>query len=243
MDNGSKPPIGYLPPKTARSGPKPTSAEGGIIDAIILIAFATYELPVAMLTRTHKGARYARLLRLLLGLLVGSFAYSACDPLSEYLGIVAKLGRDARTPTGPNLYFVLWVLSLVAYAVAAVRRWGRGRRREFVHSQFIGFPRFLPPAYASYLIEPAAVAVAGAVLIVTRVSYPFGLYLGSVAVAMLVQFAVNMARRRDLILDLRDSELVQHGLRHVDPTDAEASRAHAAVQPTSSEELMRVFRM
>ena len=60
---------------------------------------------------------------------------------------------------------------------------------------------------------------------------------------MLTQFAVNMARRRELILDLRDSELVQHGLRHVDPTNDEASHTHTAAQPTSPEELMRVFRM
>ena len=141
----------------------------------------------------------------------------------------------ART-TGPNLYCALWVFSLASYTVAVVRRWRQERRREFVHSQFIGFPRFLPPAYASYLIEPAAVAVVGAVLIVARVSYPFGLYLGSVVVVMLTQFAVNMARRRELILDLRDSELVQHGLRYVDPTSEEPSHAHAAAQPTSPEE-------
>ncbi len=118
----------------------------------------------------------------------------------------------------------------------------RKRRREFVHSQFVGFPRFLPPSYAAYVIEAAAVAAVGAVVIVARVSYPFGLYLGSVAVVMLVQFAANMARRRDLILDLRDSELVQHGLRHVDPTDDEASESAVGVL-TSREELMRVSRM
>ena len=238
--DGSKSPIGYLPPKTARTGPRPTSAEGGIVDALILVAFATYELPVAMLTRTHKGARYARLLRLLIGLLVGSFAYSACDPLAEYFGLVAKLGHDARTPTGPNLYFALGVFALGAYAVAVARRWGRERRRKFVHSQFVGFPRFLPPAYAAYVIEAVAVAALGAVLIVARVSYPFGLYLGSVAVVMLGQFAVSMARRRDLILDLRDSELVQHGLQHVDPTNETQTATEISVP---REELMRVFRM
>ena len=110
-----------------------------------------------------------------------------------------------------------------------------------MHSQIIGFPRFLPLAYRSYLIEPAVGAGAGALLIVARASYPFGLYLVSVAVVMALQFAVLMARRRSLILDLRDAELVQHGLRTVDPASEEASGVYAATPSASPEELMRVF--
>lgn len=213
----------------------------GIVQALVQATLATYELPVAMLTRTDKGARYARLLRLLIGLFVGSLFYAFFDPLSEGLGIVAALGPDSREPRGPGLFFLLCVFSLGAYAVALVRRWRREKRRVFVHSQFIGFPRFLAKAYRSYLMEPAVIAGIGALLIVARVSYPFGLYLGSVAVVMLLQFALLMAHRRSLILDLRDAELVQQGLRTVDPTSEEASGAHAALPPASPEELMRVF--
>lgn len=237
MEESEQPNVGYM----AANAAKLAGGGIGIVQALILVTLHTYELPVAMLTRTNKGARYARLIRLLLGLFIGSLFYAAFDPLSESFGIVAALGPDARTPHGPSLFFALSVFSLGAYAVAVARRWGRERRREFVHSQFIGFPRFLSLAYRSYLIEPAAVAVVGVLLIVARVSYPFGLYLCSVAAVMLLQFAVLMARRRNLILDLRDAELVQHGLRTVDPTSDEASPAHAAAQPTSAEELMRLF--
>lgn len=234
-----EPNVGYV----AASAAKLAGGGIGIVQALILVALHTYELPVAMLTRTDKGARYARLFRLLCGLFVGSLAVAAFDPLSESLGLVAALGPDAHTnPRGPGLFFALSVLSLGAYAVAVVRRWLRERRRQFVHSQFIGFPRFLSPAYSSYLIEPAAVAAAGAGLIVARVSYAFGLYLGSVAAVMLLQFGLLMQRRRNLILDLRDAELIQHGLRTVDPTtDAAREQAVAVTQPTSPAELMRVF--
>ena len=236
MDDFEQPNVGNM----AGNAAKLAGGGVGIVQALILVTLHTYELPVAMLTRTDKGARYARLLRLLIGLFIGSLFYAAFEPLSESFGIVAALGPDSREPRGPGLFFLLGVFSLGAYAVAVVRRWRREKRRQFVHSQFIGFPRFLPLAYRSYLIEPAVVAGIGALLIVARVSYPFGLYLGSVAAVMLLQFAVLMRHRRNLILDLRDAELVQHGLRTVDPTNAEA-QAHAAAQPTSAEELMRVF--
>lgn len=235
MEDFEQPNVGYM----AGNAAKLAGGGLGIVQALILVTLHTYELPVAMLTRTNKGARYARLLRLLLGLFVGSLFYAAFDPLSENLGFVDAMGHDGRT-RGPGLFFLLCVFSLGAYAVAVARRWDREKRREFVHSQFIGFPRFLSPAYRSYLIEPGAVAIVGALLILARVSYPFGLYLWSVAAVMLLQFAVLMARRRNLILDLRDAELVQHGLQHVDPTN-EAAREHAAAPPTSPEELMRVF--
>ena len=107
------------------------------------------------------------------------------NPLSEGLGIVGALGPDARAPRGPGLFFLLSVGAFGAYAVALVRRWQREKRRQFVHSQFIGFPRFLSLAYRSYPIEAGAVATVGALLIVARVSYPFGLYLWSVAAVML----------------------------------------------------------
>lgn len=236
MDDFEQPNVGYM----AGNAAKLAGGGIGIVQALILVTLHTYELPVAMLTRTNKGARYARLLRLLIGLFVGSLFYAAFDPLSESFGIVGALGPDSREPRGPGLFFLLGVFSLGAYAVAVARRWRREKRREFVHSQFIGFPRFLAKAYRSYLIEPAVVAGIGALLIVARVSYPFALYLWSVAAVMLLQFAVLMARRRNLILDLRDAELVQHGLQTVDPTNEEA-QAHAAAQPTSAEELMRVF--
>jgi hypothetical protein len=235
MDD-SEPNVGYM----AANAAKLAGGGIGILQALILVVLATYELPVAMLTRTNKGARYARLLRLLIGLFVGSLFYAAFDPLSESFGIVGALGPDSRDPYGPSLFFALSVFSLGAYAVALVRRWRREKRRQFVHSQFIGFPRFFPLAYRSYLIEPVVVAGVGTLLIVARVSYPFGLYLGSVAAVMLLQFAVLMARRRNLILDLRDAELVQHGLRHVDPTNEVRETAEAS---TPSDELMRVFRM
>ncbi len=231
-----EPNVGYMAGNTV----KLAGGGLGIVQALILITLHTYELPVAMLTRTNKGARYARLLRLLVGLFVGSLFYSMFDPLSEGLGIVAALGPDSRTPRGPGLFFLLSVGAFGAYAVARVRRWQREKRRQFVHSRFIGFPRFLPLAYRSYLIEPAVVAGVGVLLIVARVSYPFGLYLGSVAAVMLLQFAVLMAHRRNLILDLRDAELVQHGLRTVDPTQEAANHAQAAPSATP-EELMRVF--
>ena len=232
-----EPNVGYMAGNTV----KLAGGGLGIVQALILITLHTYELPVAMLTRTNKGARYARLLRLLVGLFVGSLFYAAFEPLANGLRIVATLGPDAREPRGPGLFFLLSVAAFGAYAVALVRRWQRERRRQFVHSQFIGFPRFLPLAYRSYLIEPAVVASAGALLIVARVSYPFGLYLVSVAAVMGLQFAVLMARRRSLILDLRDAELVQQGLRTVDPTNEEASQAHAVVPSAGPEELMRVF--
>lgn len=231
-----EPNVGYM----ATNAAKLAGGGVGIVQAIILTTLATYELPVAMLTRTDKGARYARLLRLLIGLFIGSLFYAAFDPLSEGLGIVAALGPDAREPRGPGLFFLLGVFSLGAYAVALVRRWRREKRRQFVHSQFIGFPRFLSQAYRSYLIEPGVVAGVGALLIVARSSYPFGLYLWSVAVVMLLQFALLMRRRRNLILDLRDAELVQYGLQHVDPTNDARETVEAT---TPSDELMRVFRM
>ncbi len=237
MEDSEQPNVGYM----AGNAAKLAGGGLGIVQALILVTLHTYELPVAMLTRTNKGARYARLLRLIIGLFIGSLFYAAFDPLSESLGIVVALGPDARTPRGPSLFFALSVFSLGAYAVAVARRWRREKKRQFVHSQFIGFPRFLSPAYRSYLIEPGAVAVIGALLILARVSYPFGLYLWSVAAVMLLQFGFLMMRRRNLILDLRDAELVQHGLRTVDPTNDEASHAHAAAQPTSPDELMRVF--
>ncbi len=228
-------------PYMASSAAKIAGGGLGIVQALILVTLHTYELPVAMLTRTNKGARYARLIRLLIGLFVGSLFYSAFDPISESFGLVGALGPDSRDPHGPSLFFTLSVFSLGAYVVAHVRRWRRERRRQFVHSQFIGFPSFLPLACRSYLIKPAVVAGVGALLIVARVSYPFGLYLVSVAAVMLLQFAVLMARRRNLILDLRDAELVQHGLRTLDPTNEEATHAHAATPSASPEELMRVF--
>ena len=208
----------------------------GLLPRAILAVFGTYELPVAMLTRTDKGVRYARLLRLLLGLYIGNLVYGACGIYAESSGIVDRL---APPPHGPSLYSVLVIFSLGAYAVAVVRRWRRERRRDFVHSSFVGFPRFLSPAYRAYLIEPAAVAALGAFLIVTRLSYDMGMYLGSVAVVMFLQLCVRLWERRKLIIDLRDAELVQHGLRTVDPVSEQAQPNAAA--PTSREELMRVF--
>ena len=210
----------------------------GLLPRVILAVFGTYELPVAMLTRTYKGVRYARFLRLLLGLYIGNLVYGACEIYAENNGIV---DRFTPTPHGPSLFSALVIFSLGAYAVAVVRRWRRERRRDFVHSSFVGFPRFLSPAYRSYLIEPAAVAVLGVVLIVTRLSYDMGMYLGSVAVVMLLQLGVRLRERRKLIIDLRDAELVQHGLRTVDPVSEQARQS--AATPTSREELMRVLSM
>lgn len=45
----------------------------------------------------------------------------------------------------------------------------------------------------------------------------------------------------NLILDLCDAELVQQGLRTVDPTSEEAGGTHATLPSASPEELMRVF--
>ncbi len=211
----------------------------GLLPRAALAVFGTYELPVAMLTRTGKGVRYARLLRLLLGLLIGSLAYSGCELYAFSSGLApAPETRASGLHTLPP-FGALAVLSLGAYAVAVARRWRRERRRDFTHTHFVGFPRLLSPAYRSYLVEPAALAALGAALILTRLSAAFGLYLGSVAGVMALQLGVRMWERRKLVLDLRDAELVQHGLRTVDPVGPEAIR-HAAA-PASREELMRVF--
>ena len=140
------------------------------------------------------------------------------------------------------MYSALTILALGAYVVGLVQRWRREQRRELVHSQFVGFPRFLPQRYRSYLIEPGTVAAVGAILFVARLSPPFGLYLWSVAAAMLWQFAWLLLKRRSLVHDLRDSDIFNEDLRHIDPASDSASAAD--YQPVvGREELTRVFRL
>ena len=110
-----------------------------------------------------------------------------------------------------------------------------------MHSQFVGFPRFLPQRYRSYLIEPAAVAAVGAILLGVKLSPPFGLYLWSVAAAMLWQFAWLLLKRRGLILDLRDSDIFNEDLRHIDPSSDDGIIASHQLL-ASREEILRVFR-
>lgn len=223
-------------------GAKIAGGGAGLIQVLFLLVLNTYELPVVMLTRTEKGARYVRLVRLLFGLFFGSLAFSGFDALARRLGMRSTLDLAEQTGKNVSLYSVLTVLALGAYLVGLVQRWRREQRRELVHSQFVGFPRFLSQRYRSYLIESGAVAAVGAILFATRLSPPFGIYLWSVAAAMLWQFAWLLLKRRSLVLDLRDSDIFNENLRHIDPISNESSTANQELS-VPREELMRVFRV
>ena len=212
------------------------------MQVLFLLVVNTYDLPLVMLTRTEKGARYARLVRLLFGLFFGAWAFAGFEALACHMGLRSTLDVAVLTGKNVSLYSVLTILALGAYVAGLVQRWRREQRRELVHSQFVGFPRFLPQRYRSYLIEPGAVATVGAILFATRLSPPFGLYLWSVAAAMLWQFTWLLLKRRSLVLDLRDSDIFNEDLRHIDPMnndsliknqDSSASRA----------ELIQMFRI
>ena len=217
------------------------SGGAGLIQVLILLIVSTYELPVVMLTRTEKGARYARLVRLLFGLFFGSLAFSGFESLARNLGLKSTLDLAGLTGKNVSLYSVLTIMALGAYTVGMVQRWRHEQRRELVHSQFVGFPRFLPQAYCSYLVEPGAVAAVGAILFVARLSPPFGMYLWSVSAVLIFQFAWLVLKRRSLVLDLRDSDIFNEELRHIDPASSDPSAVDQ--EPSASrEELMRAFR-
>lgn len=228
--------------QTSRGGrPQIVGGGAGLVQVLFLLVVNTYELPVVMLTRTEKGARYARLVRLLFGLFFGAWAFAGFEALARHLGLRSTLDLARLTRKNVSLYSVLTILALGAYVAGLVQRWRREQRRELVHSQFVGFPRFLPPRYHSYLIEPGAVATVGAILFVARFSPPFGMYLWSVAAAMLWQFAWLLLKRRSLVLDLRDSDIFNEDLRHIDPVGGDPSAIDQ--EPSASrEELMRMFR-
>ena len=221
-------------------GAKIAGGGAGLVQVLFLLVLNTYELPVVMLTRTEKGARYTRLVRLLFGLFFGSLAFSGFEALARRLGLKSTFDLAGYTGKNVSFYSVLTIFALVAYVVGLVQRWRREQLRELVHSQFVGFPRFLPQRYRSYLIEPGAVATVGAILFVARLSPPFGMYLWSVAAAMLWQFACLLLKRRSLVLDLRDSDIFNEGLRHIDPASSDPSAVDQ--EPSASrEELMRLF--
>lgn len=222
-------------------GAKIAGGGAGLVQVLFLLVMNTYELPVVMLTRTEKGARYARLVRLLFGLFFGSLAFSGFEALARHLELKSNFDLAKYTGENVSFYSMLTILALVAYLVGLVQRRRREQHRELVHSQFVGFPRFLPQRYRSYLIEPGAVATVGAILFVARLSPPFGMYLWSVAAAMLWQFACLLLKRRSLVLDLRDSDIFNEDLRHIDPVSSDPSAVDQ--EPSASrEKLMQVFR-
>ena len=224
------------------SGPQIAGGGAGLMQVLFLLIMNTYELPVVMLTRTEKGARYARLVRLLFGLFFGAWAFAGFEALARRMGLRSSLDLAGLTGKNVSLYSVLTILALGAYVVGLVQRWRREQRRELVHSQFVGFPRFLPQRYRSYLVEPASVAIVGTILFVARLSPPFGLYLWSVATAMLWQLAWLLLKRRSLVHDLRDSDIFNEDLRRIDPVGTDPSTVDQELSP-SREIMMRVFRI
>ena len=128
-------------------------------------------------------------------------------------GVVCVFGVAAPT----YLLAVLWSVGLwTADWLAALDR----RRGAYTFSRFIGFPRLLPAAAASYPLPPLFVAAGGLCLITWKVDTTGGIMLLASAGAVLVQLWTISALRREDAFDLLDSDWLAR-----DRSEASASLA------------------
>ena len=121
---------------------------------------------------------------------------------------------------GSLVYYLaaLWSVGLViADWLAAL---DRRRRRAYMFSRFIGWPRLLPISAASYPLPPLFVLVIGLGLVSWRVDVIGGIMLIVSAAAVLVRLWVIVALRREDAFDLLDASWLAE-----DRTEASATLA------------------